>query len=60
LVNAQGKVQQALVTRGDDQSLGFDAAAREAALQAFFEPAKRDGQAIEEWTELTFEFRPHH
>ncbi|MEM7356014.1 MAG: TonB family protein, partial [Acidobacteriota bacterium] len=57
LVDGHGKVLRALVTRSNDPGLGFDEAARQAALAASFHPAIRDGKPIQEWAELTIEFR---
>ncbi|MCH9651442.1 MAG: TonB family protein [Deltaproteobacteria bacterium] len=57
LVDEEGKVQQALVTRSSGSDVGFEEAAREAALQASFRAAERDGRPVQEWTELVIDFR---
>ena len=55
LVDENGSVLQAIVASSDPY--GFDAAAKEAALAARFEPPTRDGIAGKMWAELPFEFR---
>ncbi|HVR08229.1 MAG TPA: TonB family protein [Thermoanaerobaculia bacterium] len=57
LVDENGRVQRAIVKRTDDPGLGFNDAARRAALRALFSPASRDGLPGKMWTELPFSFR---
>jgi TonB family protein len=57
LVDESGRVIRAIVKRTDDAKLGFNEAARQAALHATFAPAMRDGLAGKMWTELPFSFR---
>ncbi|MBV8202360.1 MAG: TonB family protein, partial [Acidobacteria bacterium] len=57
LVDENGRVVRAIVQRTDDPGLGFNEAARQAALRAVFDPASRDGLAGKMWTELPFSFR---
>lgn len=59
LVDESGQVVQAIVKRTDDHGLGFNEAARRAALAATFEPARRNGLPGKMWTELPFSFRLH-
>jgi TonB family protein len=59
LVDENGRVVRAIVKRTDDHALGFNEAARQAALRATFAPATRDGLAGKMWTELPFSFRLH-
>jgi TonB family protein len=54
LVDEEGKVLQAIAPPDRD---GFGEAAREAALGARFDPAKRDGVAGKMWRNLPFEFK---
>ena len=54
LVNEEGRVVQASVALDED---GFGAAARQAALEATFEPARKDGVAGKMWWNLPFEFK---
>jgi hypothetical protein len=49
-------VIDAQVREGDKSGLGFDEAAREAALKARFVHATRDGIAGKMWTELLLDF----
>jgi TonB family protein len=56
LVDENGRVLRAIVKQTDDPDLGFNQAARRAALQALFAPATRDGIAGKMWTELPFDF----
>lgn len=56
LVDENGQVLHAVVPRRD--LFGFHDAARQAALQARYEPATRDGVAGKMWAELPFAFRP--
>ena len=57
LVDAGGRVRRTLVLRSNDPGLGFEEAALEAAREALFEPARIEGEPVQEWTELVFEFR---
>jgi eukaryotic-like serine/threonine-protein kinase len=57
LVDEGGRVLRAIVKRTDDDKLGFNEAARQAALRATFAPATRDGLPGKMWTELPFSFR---
>jgi TonB family protein len=57
LVDETGHVTQTIVKQTDDTGLGFNEAARRAALLAVFNPAMRDGVAGKMWTELPFTFR---
>ncbi|HYL06680.1 MAG TPA: TonB family protein [Thermoanaerobaculia bacterium] len=57
LVDENGRVLRAIVKRTDDPGLGFNEAARHAALRATFNPASRDGLPGKMWTELPFSFR---
>jgi TonB family protein len=58
LVDENGRVLRAIVQRTDDtERLGFNEAARLAALRATFNPASRDGLPGKMWTELPFSFR---
>jgi TonB family protein len=58
LVDENGRVIRAIVKRTDDPGrLGFNDAARHAALRARFAPALRDGLPGKMWTELPFSFR---
>jgi TonB family protein len=57
LVDENGRVVRAIVQRTDDPGLGFNEAARQAALRASFNPASRDGLPGKMWTELPFSFR---
>ncbi len=60
LVDETGHVIQTIVKKTDDPgSLGFNVAARQAAMQAQFNPATRDGIPGKMWTELPFTFRLH-
>jgi TonB family protein len=59
LVDENGRVIRAIVQRTDDPGLGFNEAARQAALRATFNPASRDGLPGKMWTELPFSFRIH-
>ncbi len=59
LVDENGQVVRAIVKQTDDPGLGFNEAARLAALRARFSPATRDGLAGKMWTELPFSFRLH-
>jgi TonB family protein len=59
LVDENGRVARAIVKRTDDPGLGFNDAARRAALRARFDPAARDGIPGKMWTELPFSFRLH-
>lgn len=59
LVDENGRVVRAIVKRTDDHALGFNEAARQAALRATFAAATRDGLAGKMWTELPFSFRLH-
>jgi TonB family protein len=60
LVDENGRVVRAIVKRTDDfNKLGFNEAARRAALRATFNPASRDGLPGKMWTELPFSFRLH-
>jgi TonB family protein len=59
LVDENGRVVRAIVKRTDDPGLGFNDAARHAALRARFDPAALDGIPGKMWTELPFSFRLH-
>jgi TonB family protein len=59
LVDENGQVVRAIVKQTDDPGLGFNEAARLAAMRARFSPATRDGLAGKMWTELPFSFRLH-
>jgi eukaryotic-like serine/threonine-protein kinase len=59
LVDENGHVIRAIVKRTDDPGVGFNEAARRAALRATFDPASRDGLPGKMWTELPFSFRLH-
>jgi periplasmic protein TonB len=56
LVDENGRVTRTTIKESDDPGLGFDEAAREAALKAVFEPPTRDGVPGKMWTELPFNF----
>ncbi|MCP4662299.1 MAG: TonB family protein [bacterium] len=57
LVDENGHVINAILKKRDDSGLGFNEAALEAARQAKFHPATRDGIRGKMWTELPFDFR---
>jgi len=57
LVDETGRVVRTIVKRTDDANLGFNEAARQAALRATFQPPTRDGIPGKMWTELPFSFR---
>ncbi len=59
LVDEGGHVVRTIIKRTDDPGLGFNEAARQAALRATFHPASRDGLPGKMWTELPFSFRLH-
>jgi len=59
LVDENGHVIRTIVKRTDDPGVGFNEAARRAALRATFNPAIRDGLPGKMWTELPFSFRLH-
>ena len=59
LVDENGRVVRAIVKQTDDPGVGFNDAARRAALRATFQPASRDGLPGKMWTELPFSFRLH-
>ncbi|HXO43367.1 MAG TPA: TonB family protein [Thermoanaerobaculia bacterium] len=59
LVDENGHVIRTIVKRTDDPGVGFNDAARRAALRATFNPASRDGLPGKMWTELPFSFRLH-
>ena len=59
LVDETGHVIRTIVKRTDDPGVGFNEAARRAALRATFNPASRDGLPGKMWTELPFSFRLH-
>jgi serine/threonine-protein kinase len=59
LVDENGQVIRTIVKRTDDPGVGFNEAARRAALRATFNPAIRDGLPGKMWTELPFSFRLH-
>jgi eukaryotic-like serine/threonine-protein kinase len=59
LVDENGHVIRTIVKRTDDPGVGFNEAARRAALRATFNPASRDGLPGKMWTELPFSFRLH-
>src|SRR5579864_8630765 len=59
LVDESGHVIRTIVKRTDDPGVGFNEAARRAALRATFNPASRDGLPGKMWTELPFSFRLH-
>jgi TonB family protein len=59
LVDENGHVIRAIVKQTDDPGVGFNDAARRAALRATFQPASRDGLPGKMWTELPFSFRLH-
>jgi len=59
LVDENGRVIRAIVKQTDDPGVGFNDAARRAALHATFQPASRDGLPGKMWTELPFSFRLH-
>lgn len=56
LVDAQGRVTRVVVQASDDPGLGFNEAARQAAVETRFDPARRNGVAGKMWTSLTFRF----
>ena len=55
LVDENGRVLQAIAPAKD--RFGFGESARQAALQASFEPATKDGIAGKMWTEMLFQFK---
>jgi TonB family protein len=59
LVDENGRVVRTIVKRTDDPGLGFNEAAKKAALRTTFDPATRDGLPGKMWTELPFSFRLH-
>jgi serine/threonine-protein kinase len=59
LVDENGHVLRTIVKQTDDPGVGFNEAARQAALRATFNPASRDGLPGKMWTELPFSFRLH-
>jgi TonB family protein len=59
LVDENGRVVRTIVKRTDDPGLGFNEAAKQAALRTTFDPATRDGLPGKMWTELPFSFRLH-
>jgi len=59
LVDENGHVIRTIVKQTDDPGVGFNEAARQAALRATFNPASRDGLPGKMWTELPFSFRLH-
>ncbi|MCH9649041.1 MAG: TonB family protein [Deltaproteobacteria bacterium] len=56
LVDGGGRVEHALIKRGDDSGLGFNEAAITAARSARFHPATENGVAGRMWTEIRFDF----
>jgi eukaryotic-like serine/threonine-protein kinase len=56
LVDETGHVIDAQIREGDKSGLGFEEAAKEAAMRARYVPATRDGIAGKMWTELVLEF----
>ena len=57
LVGTDGKVVD--VERvGDEAGMGFDKAAINAALGTRWQPATRDGEPVEMWTEMRIAFKP--
>lgn len=57
LVDEEGRVKSSVVKSTTDDELGFVEAAREAAAQARFRPAMREGERVQMWTEITFDFK---
>lgn len=57
LVDENGRVIRTTIQESNDPGLGFNEAAREAALRAVFEPPTRDGVPGKMWTMLPFGFR---
>lgn len=57
LVAKDGRVIEAQPVSPQAKDLGFGDAALKAALKAEYRPAQRDGQPIEMWTTLVFNFK---
>jgi protein TonB len=57
LIGANGKVVD-VERLGPDPGMGFSKAAIQAALATQWEPATRDGEPIEMWTEMRIAFKP--
>jgi protein TonB len=58
LVDSEGRVRQTIVSKSNGTGYGFDEAAVQAALQTVYEPARHDGEPVEFWSELIFDFQP--
>ncbi|HSS76657.1 MAG TPA: TonB family protein [Thermoanaerobaculia bacterium] len=56
LVDETGRVIDAKIRDGDNSGLGFEEAAKEAAMKVRYVPATRDGIAGKMWTDLMLEF----
>ncbi|HEX4495120.1 MAG TPA: TonB family protein, partial [Thermoanaerobaculia bacterium] len=56
LVDENGNVIQARIKEGDPSGLGFNEAARDAALRSHFLPATQNGVPGKSWNDLAFEF----
>jgi protein TonB len=57
LIDKTGQVQETEIL-GPPAGFGFDREALVAVKESLWEPAKRNGQAIEAWRVLTIEFEP--
>jgi TonB family protein len=57
LVDEDGAVIDARIEQGGPAGLGFDEAALEAARQATFRPATKDGVEVKMWERIRFGFR---
>lgn len=56
-VEKNGSVSRTLIKSCSLPGVGFEEAARAAALRATFEPARENGEPVRAWTEIAFEFR---
>ena len=56
-VEKNGSVSRTLIKSCSLPGVGFEEAARAAALRATFEPAQENGEPVRAWTEIAFEFR---
>lgn len=56
-VGKDGRVLEAQLASDKSFPFGLDDAALEAAREARYEPATRDGEPIEMWTSLVLSFR---
>ena len=55
-VSAQGRPVKVLYLKGIDGSFGYNEAARDAALRSTFQPAIKDGRAVDGWVDLEYKF----